>query len=64
MQDKLATGAVLAALVCVVVGAIAHFLVSETGHVLFTPRTWHMAAQTCLLFAIARALMLAGRPKA
>lgn len=64
MQDKVAFGALLAALVCVAVGAIAHFVVSETGHILFTPRSWHMAGQTCLLFAIARALMVAGRPKA
>ena len=63
MQDKIATAAIAVAALCVVIGAIAHFVVSDTGHLIFVPKTWHMFAQTCLLFAIARALLLRAGPK-
>ena len=50
MQDKVIRLALLVAVLALVVGAVGRL---QNDSVLFSPRTWHLFAQTSLLFAIA-----------
>ncbi len=50
MAHVLTLGGVLAAAICLLIGALGRLLGT---HLWLTNPTWHELAQTCLLFAIA-----------
>ena len=50
MREKVILGAILIAVASLIIGLIGKII---GGHIIFANSTWHMFAQTVLLFAVA-----------